>query len=144
MKPILPNLEVVARTAAEFHDLDPMNVVWHGNHVRFLEVGRRALLSRIGYGYEAMKASGFSWPVVDLHVHYIRPITLGMSIDVVTTVREWENRLKLAFVLRETDTGQRLARASTVQVAIDSDTGTMLWETPPILHEKLAPFLPPR
>ena len=55
MKPILPNLEVVARTAAEFHDLDPMNVVWHGNHVRFLEVGRRALLNRIGYGYEAMK-----------------------------------------------------------------------------------------
>jgi acyl-CoA thioester hydrolase len=144
MKPVLPKLEVVTRTQAEFYDLDPMNIVWHGNHARFLEVGRRALLARIDYGYDAMKASGFSWPVVDLHIHYIRPITLGLPIDVVTTIAEWENRLKLAFVLRNADTQERLARASTIQVAVDLRTETMLWETPLVLREKLAPFLPPR
>ena len=30
--------ETVVR--AQFFDLDPMNIVWHGNYTRFLEQGR--------------------------------------------------------------------------------------------------------
>ena len=35
-----------------FYDLDPMNVVWHGNYVKYLEVARCDLLSKIGYTYD--------------------------------------------------------------------------------------------
>jgi acyl-CoA thioester hydrolase len=31
-----------------FFDLDPMNIVWHGNYVKYLEVARCALLETIG------------------------------------------------------------------------------------------------
>ena len=31
----------------QFYDLDPMQVVWHGNYARFLEQARCALLERI-------------------------------------------------------------------------------------------------
>ena len=56
--------EITLRT--QFYDLDPMNIVWHGNYVRYLEQARSALLSEIGYGYAEMQASGFAWPIVDL------------------------------------------------------------------------------
>ena len=37
-----------------FYDLDPKNVVWHGNYVKYLEVARCDLLSKIGYTYDDM------------------------------------------------------------------------------------------
>src|ERR1700761_7909922 len=67
---------------AQFHDLDPMQVVWHGNYVRYLEQARCALLDRIGYNYPEMEASGFAWPVVDLRVKYVRPVRVAQEIVV--------------------------------------------------------------
>ena len=38
--------------SAEFFDVDAMQVVWHGNYVKYLEIARCALLDKIGYGYK--------------------------------------------------------------------------------------------
>ena len=40
--------------SAEFFDVDAMQVVWHGNYVKYLEIARCALLDKIGYGYKEM------------------------------------------------------------------------------------------
>ena len=136
-------LEVKVEAIAEFYDVDAMDVVWHGNHARFLEMGRRALLTHIGYGYRAMKESGYIWPVVEMNIHYTRPISLGTRLEIATCVTEWDNRLKLAFTIRDADTGKRLARASATQVAVDMATGEMQWETPGVFRERIAPFLSP-
>ena len=42
-----------------FHDCDPMNVVWHGNYFKYLEIARCALLQRHDYDYPQMLASGY-------------------------------------------------------------------------------------
>ena len=57
----------------QFHDLDPMLIVWHGRYVKYLEVARGALLDLIDYNYDAMKESGFAWPVIDMHLRYVAP-----------------------------------------------------------------------
>ncbi len=126
---------------AQFYDLDPMNIVWHGNHVRFLELARCELLNQIGYGYKEMRLSGYSWPVVDLRVRYYRPITFGQKVAIHTQFAEWKSRLKLTYQMADAEDGSKVARAHTVQVAVSLDTKEMLWETPRILHEKLAPYL---
>ena len=41
-----------------FYDLDPLEIVWHGNYARYFEQARCALLDKIGYNYNAMKESG--------------------------------------------------------------------------------------
>ncbi|MDZ4759878.1 MAG: acyl-CoA thioesterase [Alphaproteobacteria bacterium] len=125
----------------QFFDIDPMGVVWHGNYPRFLELGRVAVLDRINYGYAAMAASGFAWPVVDMGIKYPHPIALGQAITIDAAIVEWENRLKLDFEIRDTATGKRLTHAYSVHVAVDIATRQMLWETPPILREKLRPWL---
>lgn len=82
--------------SAAFHDLDPMNVVWHGNYVRYFEQARCALLARYHYDYPAMRDSGYAWPVVDMRVKYVGPLTYGQSFIVRATIVEWENRLKIS------------------------------------------------
>lgn len=129
------------RACPQFYDLDPMNIVWHGNYPRFFEVARTALLERIGYSYDAMVASGYAWPIVDMHVRYYRPLRLGRWVDVTASITEWENRLKIEYIMRDSENGQKTTKGHTVQVAVDVKSEAMLWQTPAILKEKLAPFL---
>lgn len=134
---------IVSATASispQFYDLDPMNIVWHGNYPRFFELARTALLVKIGYGYEAMVTSGYAWPVIDMHIRYYRPLRLGRPVDVTASITEWENRLKINYLARDAETGQKTTKGHTVQVAVDMKTEQMLWQTPPILKEKLTPY----
>lgn len=131
----------IIETRPHFYDVDPMSIVWHGNYPRFLELGRVAVLDLIDYGYERMKASGFAWPVVDMTIKYVQPIRLHQAITVQAQIAEWENRLKINYEIRDKDTGRRLTRAYSIQVAVGIDDGQMRWETPPVLREKLKAWL---
>jgi acyl-CoA thioester hydrolase len=121
----------------QFFDLDPMQIVWHGHYVKYLEQARCALLETVGYNYPEMKASGYMWPIIDMHLRYIGPATFGQIIKVRATIVEWENRLKIDYLLTDAQTGKRLTRATTVQVAVKVDTGEMCFVSPPVLFEKL-------
>lgn len=120
-----------------FHDLDPMNVVWHGNYVRYFEVARCALLQRIDYDYPQMRDSGYAWPVVDLRVKYVRPLVYGQAMIVRASIVEWENRLKIDYEIRDAASGQRLTKGYSIQVAVDMASQEMLYVCPPVLLEKL-------
>lgn len=131
-----------ARAQPQFYDVDSMRVVWHGYYPRFFELGRVAVLDKIGYGYDAMVASGFAWPIVDMQIRYAQPLKLLQEVEITAGITEWENRLKIAFLITDAASGRRLTRGYATQVAVDISTEQMLWETPPILRKKLAPFLP--
>ncbi|MFS8978031.1 acyl-CoA thioesterase [Cupriavidus necator] len=132
-----PDLSHEITLSPAFHDLDPMDVVWHGNYVRYLEQARCALLARFQYDYPAMRDSGYAWPVVDLRLRYVRPLVYGQAVIVRATIVEWENRLKIDYVLRDAATGERLTKGYSVQVAVDMRTNEMCYECPPVLWERL-------
>ena len=134
-------VRATCETRPHFHDVDAMKVVWHGNYPKFLELGRVAVLDHIDYGYDAMEASGYLWPIVDMQIRYLQPIRLLQPILIETAIIEWQNRLKLAFEIRDKESGKRLTRAHTVQVAVELASAQMQWESPPILYEKLKRFL---
>lgn len=122
---------------AQFYDLDPMDVVWHGNYVKFFEEARCELLDKISYNYVEMKESGYAWPVIDLHVRYIQPVTFGQVMVIKTEIIEYEFRLKILYKIFDKETGKRLCKGHTEQVAIDYKTKEMLLSSPPILAQKL-------
>ena len=45
----MKNIETQYKLKVEFYDLDPMNVVWHGNYLKYLEAARCDMLEKIGY-----------------------------------------------------------------------------------------------
>jgi len=52
-------------------------------------------------------------------------------------LEEWENRLKLNYLIEDLETKKRLTKAYTVQVAIDMATGEMQYVSPEILYQRL-------
>lgn len=123
--------------APSFHDLDPMNIVWHGNYVKYLEIARCALLAKFDYDYLQMRASGFAWPIVDMRLKYVRSAEFNQKLRIRAEIVEWENRLKIAYLIRDAATGAKLNQAHTIQVAVDMQTGEMRYVCPPVLWQRL-------
>jgi acyl-CoA thioester hydrolase len=121
----------------QFFDLDPMEIVWHGNYVKYLEIARCALLDKIDYNYGQMQASGYAWPVIDMHLRYVAPATFGQRLKLRADIVEWESRLKIDYLITDAASGRRLHRASTTQVAVEIATRAMCFASPPVLFEKL-------
>jgi acyl-CoA thioester hydrolase len=126
-----------AEIQVQFYDLDPMEVVWHGHYVRYLEVARCTLLDAIDYNYTQMKASGYAWPVIDMRLRYIDSATFGQRLKLRAEIVEWENRLKIDYLISDAASGRRLVRGSTTQVAVDMTTREMCFVSPAVLFQKL-------
>ena len=122
---------------AQFYDLDPMKVVWHGNYARYLEQARCALLEKLHYSYPEMEQSGYVWPIVDLRVKYVRPVRYSQRIRVEARLVEYENRLKIAYVCRDDTSGEIVTKAHTIQLAVKIDTQELRLESPAVLLDKV-------
>jgi len=120
-----------------FHDVDSVGIVWHGHYAKYFELARCALLDTFGYGYLQMAASGYVWPIVDLSLRFIKPARFEQVVRVTATLEEWEYRLKIAYLITDAASGERLTQGQTVKVAVDKATGEMLLASPPVLRERL-------
>lgn len=134
-------LETEIVVKANFYDLDPMDVVWHGNYARFFEQARCALLDKIGYNYVEMRESGYMFPIVRMNTKFIRPIRFSQEVRVLCSVLEYENRLRMEYRVLNAENGEVIAEAETIQVAVEIGSEELCFESPPILIEKLQRLL---
>lgn len=118
-----------------FFDVDMMEVVWHGHYVKYFEEARCALLDKLGHNYRQMRDAGYAWPIIDLQVRYIRGAQFGQRIKVRADLVEWENRLKINYLITDVATGERMTRGSSVQVAVEIATREMLLASPRVFVE---------
>lgn len=120
-----------------FHDVDSMNVVWHGHYLKYFEVARCQLLEQFDYNYNQMRASGYAYPVVESYIRYAHGIVFAQKIRVRATLKEWENRLKIDYQIFDVATGKRLTKGHTVQVAVRIADRELCFTSPDILLQKL-------
>ncbi|HKU13975.1 MAG TPA: acyl-CoA thioesterase [Steroidobacteraceae bacterium] len=120
-----------------FHDVDVAGVVWHGHYLKYLENARWALMQRLDFGLDAMLASGYAWPIVEVHVKYVRAARFGDRLAVQASLVEWQSRLAVNYLVTHAATAERVARARTVQVAVEASTGALQFATPAVLVERV-------
>ncbi|RKP50709.1 acyl-CoA thioesterase [Trinickia fusca] len=130
-------LSASVRVEVPFHDVDAMNVCWHGHYLKYFEIGRSALLRVFDYDYPQMQASGYLWPIVEAHLKYVRPATYGQTLEVRTELLEYQNRLKIGYAIVDAASSQRLTKGYTIQVAVCAATRELQFVSPPVLHENV-------
>lgn len=133
----MPKLTASVDVEVPFHDVDAMQVAWHGHYVKYFELARCALLRRFDYDYPQMQTSGYLWPIVECHLKYVRPALYGQKLSVQATLIEYENRIKIDYQLRDIETGERMTKGYTVQVAVDAATRELQFVSPPVVFSKL-------
>ena len=130
-------LQAEVEILVPFFDVDSMDVVWHGHYIKYFEVARCALLERIGHNYVQMRDAGYAWPVIDVQLRYMRGARFNQRILVRADLIEWENRLKINYLITDAETGERMTRGSTVQVAVEIASREMLLASPKVFVEAI-------
>ncbi|MDL2315271.1 acyl-CoA thioesterase [Bacteroidales bacterium OttesenSCG-928-C19] len=100
-----------------FYDVDSINIVWHGNYVKYLENGREAFGNKFGIAYMDIYNCGFVTPIVDMHIKYLGTVKFGETLLVETRYVPCRSA-KLMFdytIYRKSDMSV-VAEASTIQL----------------------------
>jgi acyl-CoA thioester hydrolase len=82
-----------------------------------------------------MVESGFAWPIIDLQLRYVRGAVFGQRLNVRASLVEWENRLKINYLITDLHSGERLTRASSVQVAVEVSSREMQLASPKVFTD---------
>ena len=124
-----------------FYDVDSYRIVWHGHYPKYFEEARCALLEKIGYPYQKMEESGYAFPVVDLQARYVKPLLFKQKVRVVATLKQWQHKLVIHYLIVDALTEEKLTKGSTTQVAVLMPDYIMQFESPAILIQRVEALL---
>lgn len=125
----------------EFYDVDSMDIVWHGNYIKYFEKARCALLDSIGYGYRQMKESGYAFPVTGITVKYISPLRFAEKARARAILDEYENCLKIKYEISSAETGLVCTRGTSTQMAYNIAAASSCFVCPQSFIEKVEALL---
>ena len=114
----------------QFFDLDPMNVVWHGNYIKYLETARCDMLSKIGYTYNEMKEDGFAYPIAKMDLKFIKPAHFNQKLKIVTKILEIEPALNIKYEIFDTQTNEKIFTAKSMQICVNIKTLESVYTAP--------------
>lgn len=111
-----------------FHDLDPMNVVWHGNYIKYLEQARCDMFDKLDYTYYDMKDDNYVYPVAKLNTKYIKPLSFNQEVTIKASLIEIEPAIIIKYkMFNKTDI---VFEAETMQIGINITTGESVYNAP--------------
>lgn len=128
------------KVTAEFFDVDAMNIVWHGNYVKFMEVARCSLLDKIGYGYKEMIKDGFAYPVTSINLKYVRSVYFSDTVNIKTYLVEYENCIKIKYEIFN-EKGELCTKAESTQMALKLETNESCFECSPTFIQRVEKIL---
>jgi acyl-CoA thioester hydrolase len=118
-----------------YADTDMMGVIYHGNYVKWLELGRTQLVEDAGYSYLDMERQGYYAPVYNLQITYKKPIKLGDRAYVKTWVED-NHGLRTVYGFQITNGDDEIcAEGTTTHIVVKKENG----EFKPIQFRKAFP-----
>ena len=118
-----------------FSEVDSMRIVWHGDYVKYFEDGRENFGEKYpGLGYLDIYRSGYTAPIVDMHLQYLRPLTIGEQAVIETRYIKTEAaKLCYEYEIRNMQ-GEVVTRGRTIQVFVDVE-GNLSLNNPEFYEE---------
>lgn len=105
-----------------YGETDQMGVVYHGNYLQYLEMGRVEWLRELGISYKRMEEGGIKLPVISVYLKYLKSAAYDDLITVTTRIKKLP-QVKIVFdyeILAEN--GEKLVEANTVLAFMDKQT----------------------
>jgi acyl-CoA thioester hydrolase len=119
-----------------FHDVDALQVVWHGHYYKYVEIGSMALMRSYGLDLDELERLGHRTVVIETRCRHIHPLRYGDRLRVRSWLEDVENRVCIGFEILNLTEGRRSAKGHTVLASLDSE-GRLLLVTPPDVVERL-------
>ncbi|SPD76143.1 putative thioesterase [uncultured Desulfobacterium sp.] len=107
------------RLKVPFHDLDPAQIVWHGNYLRYFDMARFTLFKEAGVDlYDYFTGKRYAFPVIKTSTKHIAPLKYGDEFICRVTVLEARIKISLGFEIMLAESGLVCTRGMGDQVAV--------------------------
>ena len=114
-----------------FHDLDPLQIVWHGNYLKYFDIARFGLFKQAGLDlYQYFLTRQLIFPVTRSSAKHIVPLRYDDAIVCRATVTEAVYKIAMSFEIRLAGNGQICTRGKSEQVAVKMPEMEMQFEVP--------------
>jgi acyl-CoA thioester hydrolase len=114
-----------------FHDLDPLQMVWHGNYLKYFDETRFALFSSAGIDLlEYQKEKNYLFPISRTATKHVFPLKAFDRFICTANVLEAHYKIAMAFEIRLEKSGKLCVRASSEQVAVKLPEMELQFEVP--------------
>ena len=76
-------IEILVR----YSETDQMSFVYHGNYVKYFEIGRITWLKKLGISYKQMEKDGVMLPVIELKINFKQPASFDDKLILTTRLK---------------------------------------------------------
>ena len=84
-----------------FHDLDPLQMVWHGNYLKYFDIARSALFVQGGVDlFDYFKTTNYLFPITKSSTKYIASLRYLDEFKSIATVVEAQYKIVINFEIR--------------------------------------------
>jgi len=112
-----------------FHDVDSLNIVWHGHYYKYFELARTELYRSKGFDIQDMTRLGFVFPVIESMCKYVKPLTYGQKIEVSAVFKAWSHYIQVDYQIIDSESQDKYAYGHTKQ-AVCLPSGDLLLAVP--------------
>lgn len=103
-----------------FSEIDSMQIVWHGEYVRYFEDGRESFGKHYGLDYMNIYSEGYLVPLVDLTCQFKQSLSFGEEAVIETRYIACEAaKIKFEYTLYRATDNAIVATGSTTQVFLN-------------------------
>ncbi len=121
-----------------FHDVDPLQIVWHGNYLKYFDIARFGLFASRGIDlYTYMIEKKISFPVTRTSLKHISPLRAFDEFICRATVTEAEYKIGMTFEIRKTDGSILCTRGTSEQLAVRYPSMEMEFAIPEDIRQAL-------
>ena len=126
------------KISVPFYDLDPMQIVWHGNYLNYFELARAGLFQRYGVDlYNYYDRTKIIFPIIRTQTKHIIPLRHRDEIICKATLVDANIKLIVDFEIRKAGENVVCARGRTEQVAVQMPQGETLYSIPADIRDVL-------
>jgi len=109
--------EIEGRVA--FYEVDPLQLVWHGNYFNYFELARQTLLARRNVDlYEYAQRTQVSFPIIRTATTHYFPLRYGNIFICRATLAEARTKIVVDFEISIKKQGRICVQGRTEQVAV--------------------------
>lgn len=106
-----------------YADTDAGGVVYYGNYMRLLEIGRTEFMrSVLGIPYQQLQRDGIIFPVSEIFCRYKAPAVYDDLVEIYTSLFSFtEHTIRFHYEIRKIKDNRLLVKAYTVHAAVNRD-----------------------
>ena len=128
--------EVSVELEVPFHDVDMLQVVWHGHYFKYMELARTALLEKHGLNEQTLRTVGYAFFVIESKCRHTFPLRFRDRFRVDAAFRDVEHRLHVVYEIYNLSHERRSARGHTMLATVGQD-GLLKLRTPDVILDRL-------